>query len=56
MVIFDLIRLMGTLADGASGEITVGSTAEQQLAEKWCAHSGNTILHAELDNSGAGTV
>jgi sulfatase maturation enzyme AslB (radical SAM superfamily) len=56
VVIFDLIRLMGTLADGASGEITVGSTAEQRLAEKWCTRSGNTILHAELDGSGAGTL
>ncbi|UJL32158.1 radical SAM protein (plasmid) [Mycolicibacterium vanbaalenii] len=56
MVILDLIRLMGTLADGATGEVTVRSAAERELAEKWCARSGNTVLDADTDASGAGTL
>jgi hypothetical protein len=34
VVIVDLMRLMSTLADGATGEITVASAAERELAEK----------------------
>lgn len=56
MVIFDLMRLMETLADGATGEVTVGSAAERELAEKWCARSGNTVLQAEVDSSGVGVL
>jgi Radical SAM superfamily len=56
VVIIDLMRLMGTLADGAAGEITVRSAAERELAEKWCARSGNTLLDANVDSSGAGRL
>lgn len=56
MVIIDLMRLMGTLADGAAGEITVRSAEERAIAEKWCARSGNTVLAADVDGSGAGTL
>jgi hypothetical protein len=56
VVIIDLMRLMGTLADGATGEITVRSAAERALAEKWCARSGNTVLDTDVDGSGAGTL
>lgn len=56
MVIIDLMRLMGTLADGATGEITVASVTEREVAEKWCARSGNTVLYADVDGSGAGTL
>ncbi|MEO3759682.1 radical SAM protein [Mycobacterium sp. B14F4] len=56
MVILDLMRLMSTLADGATGEITVRSTAERELAEKWCARSGNTVLGTAIDTSGAATL
>jgi len=56
VVIIDLMRLMGTLADGATGEITVASAEERELVEKWCARSGNTVLHADVDGSGVGTV
>ena len=56
MVILDLMRLMGTLADGATGEITVASTADREVAEKWCARSGNTVLDVDVDASGAGTL
>lgn len=56
MVIVDLMRLMATLADGAVGEITVASAAERELAEKWCARSGNTVVDANVDGSGMGTL
>ncbi|MGB2919025.1 MAG: radical SAM protein [Mycobacterium sp.] len=56
MVILDLMRLMASLADGAVGEITVASAAERELAEKWCARSGNTVVDANLDGSGRGTL
>ena len=56
MVIIDLMRLMGTLAHGATGEITVRSPEERVIAEKWCARSGNTVLDADVDGSGAGTL
>jgi pyruvate-formate lyase-activating enzyme len=56
VVIIDLMRLIGALADGATGEITVASVAERELAEKWCARSGNTVLHVDVDGSGAGTL
>jgi hypothetical protein len=56
VVIIDLMRLMVTLADGATGEITVASADERDLAEKWCARSGNTIVAADVDVSGAGTL
>jgi len=56
VVIIDLMRLMGTLADGATGELTVASAGERELVEKWCARSGNTVLDADVDGSGVGTV
>ncbi|ABM16648.1 Rv1681 family radical SAM protein [Mycolicibacterium vanbaalenii] len=56
MVILDLMRLMATLADGAVGEIAVASVAERETAEKWCARSGNTVVQADLDETGAGTL
>ena len=56
MVIFDLMRLMGSLADGNNGEVAVGSAAEREVAEKWCARSGNTVVQADLDEAGAGTL
>jgi hypothetical protein len=56
VVIIDLMRLMGTLADGAAGEITVASGEERDLAERWCARSGHTVLDADVDASGAGTL
>lgn len=56
MVILDLMRLMGTLADGATGEITVRSAEERELAEKWCVRSGNSVVDANVNDSGAGRL
>ncbi|MCB0950165.1 MAG: radical SAM protein [Mycobacterium sp.] len=56
MVILDLMRLMGRLADGAVGEIAIASASDREVAEKWCARSGNTVVETNLDHSGAGTM
>jgi uncharacterized Fe-S cluster-containing radical SAM superfamily protein len=56
MVILTLMRLMGDLADGATGEIAVSCDEDRALAERWCAHTGNTVVRADVDESGAGIL
>ena len=56
MVILDLMRVMGGLANGTLGEVTIQSVAERELADRWCARTGNTIVRADVDDSGAGTL
>ena len=56
MVILDLMRLMGGLPHGATGEVAVHSPAARDLAERWCARSGNTVVRADVDQMGAGVL
>ena len=56
MVILDLMRLMGGLPHGATGEVAVHSPADRDLAERWCARSGNTVVRADVDQMGAGVL
>jgi uncharacterized Fe-S cluster-containing radical SAM superfamily protein len=56
MVILTLMRLMGDLADGATGEVAIACDEDRELAERWCAHSGNTVVRADVDESGAGVL
>ncbi|ETW22145.1 radical SAM protein [Mycobacterium gastri 'Wayne'] len=56
MVILDLMRQVGGLAQGATVEVAVSSPRDRELAEKWCARTGNTLVRADLDETGAGTV
>ncbi|HEY5852514.1 MAG TPA: radical SAM protein [Aldersonia sp.] len=56
MVILELMRLAAGLADGAVGEVAVGSVADLELARRWCAHSGNTVVGEDVGADGAGTV
>ena len=56
MVILDLMRLMGALAQGTTGEIEVRSPADRDLAERWCARTGNAIVRADVDHTGVGTL
>jgi uncharacterized Fe-S cluster-containing radical SAM superfamily protein len=56
VVILTLMRLMSDLVDGATGEIAITSDEERELAERWCAHSGNTVVRTDVDESGAGTL
>jgi hypothetical protein len=56
MVILELMRLMSSLAQGATGAVEVHSPAERDLAERWCERSGNTVVRAEVDATGAGTL
>ncbi|MDH6281092.1 Rv1681 family radical SAM protein [Prescottella agglutinans] len=56
MVIFDLMRLAVTLADGASGQVPITSSTDRDVAEQWCARTGNTVVGADVDDSGVGTI
>lgn len=56
MVILDLMRLTGALPQGATGTIEVHDAAEQDLTERWCAKTGNSIVSADVDAAGVGTV
>lgn len=56
MVILDLMRLMGDLALGATGQVAVDSPADRDLAERWCTHTGNTLVRADVDEAGIGTL
>ena len=56
MVILDLMRVMGGIANGALAEVTIRSAAEHDLADRWCARTGNTIVRADIDDSGVGTL
>ncbi len=56
MVVLALIRLIGGLADGMTGEVPVSSREEVELAKRWCVHSGNTFVRADVDDRGVGTL
>jgi hypothetical protein len=56
VVILDLVRVMGGIAIGALAEVTIRSAAERELADRWCARTGNTIVGADIDDSGVGTL
>lgn len=55
-MIVDLLRVVGGLPRGATAQVKVGSHHDRDLAERWCARSGNTVVRADLDGSGAGTL
>jgi hypothetical protein len=56
MVIIDLMRVMGGIADGTVAEVTIRSAADYELADRWCARTGNTIVRADIDDAGVGTL
>jgi hypothetical protein len=56
MVIVDLMRLVAGLPQGATGEVEVRSGGERDLAERWCARTGNTFVRAVVDRAGVGTL
>ncbi|WP_228000418.1 Rv1681 family radical SAM protein [Nocardia australiensis] len=56
MVILALMRLIGTLADGATGEVRVRSHEERALAELWCARNGNSVVRVDVDDAGRGVL
>jgi hypothetical protein len=56
MVILDLMRQVGGLAQGATAEVAVTSARDQDLAQQWCARTGNTVVRADVDQAGAGTL
>ncbi|GAB7151223.1 radical SAM protein [Mycobacterium riyadhense] len=56
MVILDLMRRVGGLAQGATAEVAVSGDRDRELAERWCAQTGNTVVRAEVDQAGVGTL
>jgi radical SAM family protein/4Fe-4S single cluster protein len=56
MVILDLMRVVGGLARGATAEVAARDHHDRDLAQRWCAHTGNTLVSADLDGTGAGTL
>ncbi|ORB85392.1 radical SAM protein [Mycobacterium kansasii] len=56
MVILDLMRQVGGLAQGATAEVAVSTHHDRELAEKWCARTGNTLVRADVDEAGAGAL
>lgn len=56
MVIIDLMRKVGELAQGSTCDIAVRSAVDADLAERWCARTGNTIVRTDVDERGAGRV
>ncbi|OOK65740.1 radical SAM superfamily protein [Mycobacterium kansasii] len=55
-MILDLMRQVGGLAQGATVEVAVSSHHDRELAEKWCARTGNTLVSTDLDDAGVGAV
>ncbi|MCV7121642.1 Rv1681 family radical SAM protein [Mycobacterium lacus] len=55
-MILDLMRRVGGLAQGATAEVAVRSERDRELAERWCARTGNTLVRADVDQGGAGTL
>ncbi|MCV6986943.1 radical SAM protein [Mycobacterium shinjukuense] len=55
-MILDLMRRVGGLAQGATAEVPVCCHRDRELAERWCARTGNTLVRADVDQAGVGTV
>lgn len=55
-MILDLVRLVGSLAEGATGEVAISSSDELDLVRRWCERTGNTLGAATMSDGGSGTV
>ncbi|MGY4541771.1 pyruvate-formate lyase-activating enzyme [Arthrobacter sp. UYNi723] len=56
VVILDLVRMVGTLAEGATGAVTIGSATEFDLVQRWCERTGNTLITKSWTDVGPGAV
>ncbi|SOJ53269.1 Antilisterial bacteriocin subtilosin biosynthesis protein AlbA [Mycobacterium simulans] len=56
MVILDLMRQVGGLAQGATAEVAICGDRDRSLAEQWCARTGNTVVRTDVDQAGVGTL
>lgn len=58
MVILDLVRTVGTLAEGRTTTVELASRAELDLVHRWCELTGNTMVSAVMaeHDSGVATV
>lgn len=55
-MIIDLMRQLADVPTGATVAVQIGSKADRDLAERWCAHTGNTVMRTDVDADGAGTL
>ncbi|MET3923647.1 radical SAM protein [Arthrobacter sp. UYEF20] len=53
VVILDLMRMAGALAEGATGAVTISSAAEFDLVRRWCERTGNTLISTSPADAGA---
>jgi len=56
VVVLDLVRLLGSLAEGATGEVAFSSSDELDLVRRWCERTGNTFVAATMIDGASGTV
>ncbi len=56
MVILELMRTLGGVPVGTTVEIPIGSAADRDLAQRWCERNGNTVVRADVDETGEGTL
>ena len=55
-MILDLVRLVGSLAEGATGEVAISSSEELDLVRRCCERTGNTLGAATMSGGESGTV
>lgn len=46
----------GRSRTGATAEVAVYGDRDRDLAERWCANTGNTLVRADVDQTGVGTL
>ncbi len=56
MVILDLVRIVGQLAEGDTTEISVSSSTELDLIRRWCEQTGNTVVSTLMAEEDSGTA
>ncbi|TXB92357.1 hypothetical protein FRD82_16235, partial [Mycobacterium tuberculosis] len=50
-MIIELMRRVVGLAQGATAEVAVYGDRDRDLAERWCANTGNTLVRADVDQT-----
>ncbi len=56
MVILELVRAVGYLADGGTVGVALTADTDLELARRWAERTGNSIVSSDVDESGVGTV
>ena len=56
MVILELVRALGPLAEGATAEIPISNHSDLDTARQWAIRTGNTFVSGSYDDDGPGVV